>query len=82
MRHRSLADELSDLSTQAEDLELEYNKLHEANLELTKDLNALTMTAGQLQVELDDALEELEWYRTTYPEGVQAYQVIERMEAA
>lgn len=79
MRHRSLADELSDLSTQAEDLELEYNKLHEANLDLAKELNEVSAALHDLEKEHDAALAELRWFRTAYPDGQTAYDVSERL---
>ena len=79
MRHRSLADELSDLSTQAEDLELEYNKLHESNLELAKELNSISAALHDLEEEHEAAVAELMWFRAAYPDGQTAYHVSERV---
>jgi chromosome segregation ATPase len=79
MKYRSLADELAVLSTQAEDLELEYNKLREHSIELGKELNNVSAALHDLEEEHEAAVAELMWFRAAYPDGQTAYHVSERV---
>jgi predicted nucleic acid-binding Zn-ribbon protein len=68
------------LADQVAELEEDYAKLINENESALKHLATVIDEYQDLQTHIKDLEEELEWYRSTFPEGSDAYACMRRME--
>ena len=68
------------LADQVAELEEDYTKLIGENEAALKHLATVIDEYQDLQLHVKDLEEELEWYRSTFPEGSDAYACMRRME--
>ena len=73
MRSSSIADQVAELEESYVTLLEEHNQLKTAHETVLNDLEEVTQ-------EIRDLSSELDWYRSTFPEGSDAYACMRRME--